>query len=106
MATFTFNADSAEVTGTSGVTKVGTTYQMTGTSAQIDILADAGAGMAFDHSTALESATGAIVDLYSGVKAAYSLRKVSDGYAGSAVEVRRSSDNAVADIVVKRIIVP
>ena len=55
MATFTFNANSPEVTGTSGVTKVGTTYQMNGTSAQIDIIADAGGGMAFDHSTALES---------------------------------------------------
>jgi len=55
MATFTFNADSSEVTGTSGVTKVGTTYQMNGTSAQIDIIADAGGGMALDHSTALES---------------------------------------------------
>jgi len=58
MATFTFNADSSEVTGTSGVTKVGTTYQMNGTSAQIDIIADAGGGMALDHTTALESATG------------------------------------------------
>ena len=58
MATFTFNADSAEVTGTSGVTKVGSTYQMTGTSGQIDIIADAGTGYAFDHATALESVTG------------------------------------------------
>ena len=55
MATFTFNADSAEVTLTSGLTKVGSTAVMTGTSAQIDIIVDAGYGMAFDHSTSLES---------------------------------------------------
>ena len=58
MATSIFNADSSEVTGTSGVVKSGSTYVMTGTSAQIDIIADAGAGKAYDHSTAQESKSG------------------------------------------------
>ena len=61
MATSIFNADSSEVTGTSGVVKSGSTYVLTGTTAQVDILADAGSGKAFDHSTALESVDGAPV---------------------------------------------
>ena len=61
MATSIFNADSSEVTGTSGVVKSGSTYVLTGTTAQVDILADAGSGKAFDHSTALESVDSAPV---------------------------------------------
>ena len=39
-----------------------------------------------------------ILDTYSGASAAYSLRKLSSTYNGSAIRVRRSSDNAEQDI--------
>lgn len=39
-----------------------------------------------------------ILDEYSGATMAYSLRKLSSTYSGSAIEVRRDSDNAVQDI--------
>jgi hypothetical protein len=39
-----------------------------------------------------------LLDLYPGAAAAYSLRRLSDFYGGSAIQVRRSSDNAVLDI--------
>jgi hypothetical protein len=39
-----------------------------------------------------------LLDLYSGAAAAYSLRRLSGTYQGSAIRVRRSSDNAEADI--------
>jgi len=39
-----------------------------------------------------------LLDLYSGAAAAYSLRKLRNAYAGSAIRVRRSSDNTAQDI--------
>ena len=39
-----------------------------------------------------------LLDLYPSAAAAYSVRRLSSTYAGSAMEVRRSSDNALQDI--------
>lgn len=39
-----------------------------------------------------------VLDLVPGASAAYSLRLLSSSYSGSSIEVRRSSDNALADI--------
>lgn len=39
-----------------------------------------------------------LLDTYSGASAAYSLRRLSSTYTGSAIEVRRDSDNATQDI--------
>jgi len=39
-----------------------------------------------------------LLDTYSGAAAAYSLRQLSSAYSGSAIKVRRSSDNAEQDI--------
>jgi len=39
-----------------------------------------------------------LLDTYSGAAAAYSLRKLSSSYSGSAIRVRRASDNAESDI--------
>jgi hypothetical protein len=39
-----------------------------------------------------------LLDTYTGAAAAYSLRKLSSSYSGSAIRVRRSNDNAEADI--------
>jgi hypothetical protein len=39
-----------------------------------------------------------LLDDYSGAAAAYSLRQLSSSYSGNAIKVRRSSDNAEADI--------
>jgi hypothetical protein len=39
-----------------------------------------------------------LLDLYPNAAAAYSLRKLRDAYTGSAVKIRRSSDNAETDI--------
>jgi hypothetical protein len=39
-----------------------------------------------------------LLDTYSGAAAAYSLRKLRTSYSGAAIRVRRSSDNAEADI--------
>jgi hypothetical protein len=39
-----------------------------------------------------------LLDLYPNAAAAYSLRKLRDAYTGSAVRIRRSSDNAESDI--------
>jgi len=39
-----------------------------------------------------------LLDTYSGAAAAYSLRQLSSSYSGSAIRVRRSSDNAEQDI--------
>jgi hypothetical protein len=39
-----------------------------------------------------------LLDLYSGAAAAYSLRKLTTSYTGSAIRIRRSSDNAETDI--------
>jgi hypothetical protein len=39
-----------------------------------------------------------LLDLYPGAAAAYSLRKLRNAYSGSAIRVRRSSDNAEQDI--------
>jgi len=39
-----------------------------------------------------------LLDLYPNAAAAYSLRKLRNAYSGSAIRVRRSSDNAVLDI--------
>ena len=41
---------------------------------------------------------GLLLDLYPNAAAAYSLRKLRDAYTGSAIRVRRSSDNAEQDI--------
>ena len=42
--------------------------------------------------------TGKLLDSYSGASVAYSLRKLSAAYSGSAIRVRRSSDNAEQNI--------
>jgi|DEB0MinimDraft_6_1074348.scaffolds.fasta_scaffold02726_9 hypothetical protein len=39
-----------------------------------------------------------LLDTYTGASAAYSLRRLSSTYEGSAIEVRRASDNATQDI--------
>ena len=39
-----------------------------------------------------------LLDTYTGAAAAYSLRKLRNAYAGSAIRVRRSSDNTAQDI--------
>jgi hypothetical protein len=39
-----------------------------------------------------------LLNLYPGASAAYSLRKLDTGYAGSAIQVRRVTDNATLDI--------
>ena len=39
-----------------------------------------------------------LLDTYTGAAAAYSLRRLSGSYTGSAIEVRRDSDNATQDI--------
>jgi hypothetical protein len=39
-----------------------------------------------------------LLDTYTGAAAAYSLRKLSSSYSGSAIRVRRASDNAESDI--------
>jgi hypothetical protein len=51
--------------------------------------------LAFTNPTA---ATFSILDNYTGASAAYSLRKVRTAYTGSAIRVRRSSDNQEMDI--------
>jgi hypothetical protein len=45
--------------------------------------------------------TAGLLDTYSGAVAAYSLRKLRNGYVGNAIRVRRSSDNAEQDISFK-----
>ena len=42
--------------------------------------------------------TAGLLETYSGAAAAYSLRKLRNGYVGNAIRVRRSSDNAEQDI--------
>ena len=44
------------------------------------------------------SAAALLLDTYSGAAVAYSLRKLRSGYSGSAIRVRRSSDNTEQDI--------
>jgi hypothetical protein len=44
------------------------------------------------------SSTPLLLDTYSGAAAAYSLRKLNSSYSGSAIRVRRSSDNTESDI--------
>lgn len=39
-----------------------------------------------------------LLDVYSGARVAYSLRKLSSGYSGNVIRVRRSSDNSEQDI--------
>ncbi len=45
-----------------------------------------------------ESSTSLLLDTYSGASVAYSLRKLSSTYSGSAIRVRRSNDNTEQDI--------
>ncbi len=45
-----------------------------------------------------EKASPLLLDLYPNASAAYSLRKLRNAYSGSAIKVRRSSDNAEQDI--------
>ena len=44
------------------------------------------------------TSTGLLLDTYSGAAAAYSLRKLNTSYSGSAIRVRRSSDNTEQNI--------
>jgi len=44
------------------------------------------------------SFSGGLLDTYSGAEAAYSLRRLSSSYTGSAIEVRRASDNSTQNI--------
>ena len=39
-----------------------------------------------------------LLDIYTGAAAAYSVRKLRNAYTGSAIRVRRSSDNTEQDI--------
>lgn len=55
-----------------------------------------GLGLGFIHNGGI-SFTG-LLDTYSGAAAAYGLRRLSGSYYGSAIRVRRSSDNAEQDI--------
>jgi hypothetical protein len=48
-----------------------------------------------------EGQTAGLLDTYNGAAAAYSLRKLRNGYYGNAIRVRRSSDNAEQDIAFK-----
>jgi hypothetical protein len=48
--------------------------------------------------TGTASASALLLDTYSGASVAYSLRKLSSSYSGSAIRVRRSSDNTEQDI--------
>ena len=48
-----------------------------------------------------EGQTAGLLETYSGAAAAYSLRKLRNGYYGNAIRVRRSSDNAEQDITFK-----
>ena len=48
-----------------------------------------------------EGQTAGLLETYSGAAAAYSLRKLRNGYYGNAIRVRRSSDNAEQDIAFK-----
>ena len=61
-----------------------------------------GWGSVYDSSesgeTSLNAAANLLLDQYSGAAAAYSVRKLSSSYSGSALRVRRSSDNAEQDI--------
>ena len=45
-----------------------------------------------------EGQTAGLLETYSGAAAAYSLRKLRNGYVGNAIRVRRSSDNTEQDI--------
>jgi hypothetical protein len=47
---------------------------------------------------ALDLQRASVLDLYPNARSAYSVRKLSKNYTGSALEVIRTSDNAVADI--------
>ena len=49
-------------------------------------------------STEVWSSFTGLLDTYTGAAAAYSLRKLRSGYSGSAIKVRRSSDNTEQDI--------
>ena len=49
-------------------------------------------------SVAAPSVSTMLLDVYSGASAAYSLRKLSSTYTGSAIRVRRSSDNTELNI--------
>ena len=53
--------------------------------------------VALDITTQPTDFTG-LLDIYSGAAAAYSLRQLSSSYSGSAIRVRRSSDNAEQNI--------
>lgn len=63
-----------------------------------------GLGSGINRLSAAESASiaarsgGYLLDTYSGAAAAYSLRQLSSSYSDNAIKVRRSSDNAEADI--------
>jgi hypothetical protein len=48
-----------------------------------------------------EGQTAGLLETYSGATAAYSLRKLRNGYVGNAIRVRRSSDNSEQDIAFK-----
>jgi hypothetical protein len=48
--------------------------------------------------SSIQSAAALLLDTYTGAAAAYSVRKLRTAYAGSAIRVRRSSDNAEQDI--------
>jgi hypothetical protein len=48
--------------------------------------------------SSIQSAAALLLDLYPSAAAAYSVRKLRTAYAGSAIRVRRSSDNAEQDI--------
>ena len=48
--------------------------------------------------TSISGGVPLLLDLYPSAAAAYSVRKLSNGYSGSAIRVRRSSDNTEQDI--------
>jgi hypothetical protein len=58
----------------------------------------AGNEVKFNASTLVLSVSALLLDLYPNAAAAFSLRKLRTAYAGSAIRVRRSSDNTEQDI--------
>lgn len=55
-------------------------------------------GFGLNISNRAKNAGSRLLDVYSGAYGAYSLRRISSSYSGSAIRVRRSSDNAEQDI--------
>lgn len=69
-----------------------------GQSIKCTVTATNGAGSVNADSNTVTPTAALLLDTYSGASAAYSLRKLRTAYSGSAIRVRRSSDNAEQNI--------